>query len=207
MAEPTGSGTRPDSSGGGNSGGASSWTGKVAGVPMWGWVAGAVVVGAVALLWMQNRKKPEEKTSGPEANFYVPGNDNMDPRYDALYAMLRDIQGQLSTKDPATGDPDPQPGETGLLPAPTGLRELAPGNWDRSVHLGWNAVSGNKGYKIREVNGKAPTVEVAEGAWQHIYDQNLQPGTAYTFVMSTKNSAGKYGAESGPFTTAKTKSG
>ncbi len=187
---------------GGGGGFTSDMGRKIGPLPMWAWLGGSIVVGAVALLWMQNRRKGDSTATEPDTpnNFYIPGRsqDEIDEgRYQALLAMIRDLQGKPST--PPNGDPDPDPDPdpgTGapLLPAPTGFRVIQA--WRESLMLGWNKVEGNNGYVINEISAnRYPTdMRLPKDAWQHQIQQKLVPDGSYHFTIAALNADNKPGA-------------
>ncbi len=191
------------------SGGGASLSKKMGPMPMWAWIAGSTLGGVVFLLWWQNRSSGQESETAPGTpnNFYVPGQDQNEideGRYQALLAMIRDLQGKPSTEP---GDPDPEtPTEeaAALLPAPTGFKQNDARQWPDSVQLGWNNVTGNTGYVIKEVSNNAFPGPIDIPANQSSHQiKGLVHNGSYHFTIAAKNKDGKPGATA--YTVAHTK--
>lgn len=86
-----------------------------------------------------------------------------------------------------SGTTPPPPG-TGTLPAPTNLHVSTPAPTNTTIDIGWNAVTGATGYQVNITGGATAT---QTGTHDHV--TGLQPGTAYTFNVSTLDGNGKAG--------------
>lgn len=97
------------------------FTRKIGGLPGWGWLAITVGAVAVAAIWIRSRKSP----ASPSAPTVDPNAAGLDTgQYEALLALLRDIQGKPST-DVDTPAPTPAPSPSpspapGVIPKPPG---------------------------------------------------------------------------------------
>lgn len=93
---------------------------------------------------------------------------------------------------PSTGDPDPVPDPETKLPAPTGFRVIQ--SWNNALMVGWNAVTGAKGYVINEVSSNRYPSNIRLGEGQVIHTiQNLVPQGSYHLTVAAVNSKGEPG--------------
>lgn len=91
---------------------------RVGGLPVWGWVAIAVAGGVVIFMWLQHKNNSSSGAASAQTATNMTGADNglATDQYESLLALLRDVQGEASVHVP--GPPGPA-GAAGT-PGPTG---------------------------------------------------------------------------------------
>lgn len=151
---------------------------KMAGLPVWAWVAIAAAGGIVFFVW----RSRSNSTDTSAATTTDTGGEIDPAQLNTIYAQIRDLQGQVSDGQDNTPDPTSSTGP-GLL-APSGLKAV---RIDKGgVSLQWDHVVGAIGYKTF-VNGKQSGNTVA---FSNAYVYLPKSGTQYTVGVAAVGPAG-----------------
>lgn len=169
-------GSPPSSSG---MGGGTGINQKMAGLPMWAWIAIAAAGGIVFFVW-KSRSNSSPDTSAATS---TDTGGEIDPaQLNTIYAQIRDLQGQVS--DGQDNTPAPTASNGPGLKAPTGLKTV---RVDRGgAALQWDKVDGAVGYRLY-ANGKqvGDTVAFSNG-----YIYLPKKNTQYTVGVAAVGPAG-----------------
>jgi len=160
---------------------------KMAGLPVWAWVAIAAAGGIIFFVWRSRSSSSPDTTSAASTDT----GGEIDPaQLNTIYAQIRDLQGQVSDGQDTT--PAPVASNGPGLTAPTGLKAV---RIDRGgVSLQWDHVVGAVGYKTF-VNGKQSGNTVA---FSNAYVYLPKRGTQYTVGVAA---VGPTGITTGPTAT------
>lgn len=134
--------TRPGGAGG------NAMTAKMMGLPTWAWLALAAAGAIAVVVWRQSRNKAAD-TSTTDTPDNVDAQGLGQEQYESILALLRDIQGNMSTEPgDTTTDPGPPTGGPAVSPYPGGGKAVSPVSGSKRGYGWYKVVKGDSAASI-----------------------------------------------------------